>query len=288
MLLAPRVRAVRCGRVSADLVTLDLGNSRLKLRRWRAVDDARTRRGDGGAAASTAAVTLAGGAEFEAGATLIANTLAELAREQDPAHIALCAVAAPALERALADALAARYGAAFVARPDPGLAVALNTPETAGRDRLFAARGALALAHAHALVVDAGTCVTVDALRADADGPGTFLGGAIAPGPRLLAEALARGGARLPEVDVFPGVPALGKDTLAALRAGVVVGLRGAVRELVLAIEREAGLAGARIVWTGGARALLLEPPLFAGRVQLVEPELVHLGLLAALGAVRA
>ena len=62
---------------------------------------------------------------------------------------------------------------------------------------------------------------------------GFILGGAIAPGPRLLSEALARGGARLLAVEVDANVPALGRDTAEALRAGVVFGLRGAVRELV-------------------------------------------------------
>lgn len=273
--------------MSADFVTLDLGNSRLKLRRWRA------HAGSAPATSQATRVALAGAAELDVGDALVERTLAALvertlAGPAEPARIGLSCVASPALESSLSAALAARFGAAFVARPDPGLALARPSLATAGRDRLFAARGALALEHADALVVDAGTCVTVDAVRAGADGRGTFLGGAIAPGPRLLASALARGGARLPEVDVFPAVPALGYDTLAALRAGVVVGLRGAVRELVLAIEREAELTGARIVWTGGARALLLEPPLFVERAQRVEPELVHLGLLSALGAVRA
>lgn len=276
--------------MSADFVTLDLGNSRLKLRRWRPRVDARATT-EGGDGEPRTHVELCARADLDSAAGLVASVLAELARAPDPAHIALCCVAAPALEAELAHALHARYGAAFVARPQPGLDVALERPETAGRDRLFAARGALALAHTDALVVDAGTCVTVDAVRAVSGARGTFLGGAIAPGPRLLAQALARGGARLPEldaeVDLVPGAPALGRDTRSALRAGVVIGLRGAVRELVLAIEREAGLARARIVWTGGARALLLEPPLFTDRAQSEEPELVHLGLLAALGAVR-
>jgi type III pantothenate kinase len=277
--------------VSADFVTLDLGNSRLKLRRWRprAEPHGESARAE---SAPRARVELCASADLDSSAGLVARVLAELARAPAPAHIALCCVAAPALEAELAAALSARFGAAFVARPEPGLTVALDQPATAGRDRLFAARGALALAHTDAVVVDAGTCVTVDAVRAEPGARGTFLGGAIAPGPRLLAQALARGGARLPEVDVTQGVPALGvpalgRDTLAALRAGVVIGLRGAVRELVLAIEREAGFARPRIVWTGGARSLLLEPPLFADRAQSDEPELVHQGLLAALGAVR-
>jgi type III pantothenate kinase len=112
---------------------------------------------------------------------------------------------------------------------------------------------------------------------------GVFLGGAIAPGPQLCAEALAQGGARLLAVDPRPGARALGRTTPEALEAGVVVGFRGAARELVRAIGDASGLGAAPLVLTGGARGFLLDPPLFAGRDLVVVEDLVHLGLLDAL-----
>jgi pantothenate kinase type III len=93
---------------------------------------------------------------------------------------------------------------------------------------------------------------------------------------------MAEGTARLPPVEPSAGAPALGVDTQAALRAGIAVGLRGAARELALRVGEEAGMPEAAIVLTGGARAFLLDPPVFQGSRVLVERDLVHLGLLAA------
>jgi type III pantothenate kinase len=258
-----------------SFVTLDLGNARLKWRRW-AVRPG----GPPDVAARGAHPSRAG---------LVAAVLAELdgalRGAGEPERVVLACVASPALEDELASALAARFGARFDPRPDPGLVLDVERPDTVGADRLFAARGAHARLGTPALVVDAGTCVTVDAVDLAPDGRAPrFRGGAIAPGPELLAGALARGGARLFEVDVHGPVAALGRDTASALRAGVVVGLRGAVRELVAGIGAATGLEAAPIAWTGGAVELLLAPPLLPERRNAVEPELVHLGLLAAAG----
>ena len=105
-------------------------------------------------------------------------------------------------------------------------------------------------------------------------------------GPRLLARALAAGGARLPEVAPRADAPALGRCTRAALEAGVAVGLRGAARELIEGVAREAELGppgAVPVVLTGGARAFLTGGTPLAKDV-LEEPDLVHLGLLASLG----
>jgi type III pantothenate kinase len=178
-----------------------------------------------------------------------------------------------------------QLGARFAGALDPGLEIACREPASVGRDRLFAARGAWQLLHSSCLVLDAGTALTVDALRASDGERPVFLGGAIAPGPRLLARALSSGTARLPEVDPRPLPRALGRDTREALEAGVALGFLGAARELAARIAAEAGLGAAPLVLTGGARAFLEAPSLFDGRTLRVEPELVHLGLLAASGA---
>ena len=166
-----------------------------------------------------------------------------------------------------------------VVAPLSGLELCVDTPETTGVDRLFAARAASELAGKRsAIVVDVGTAMTVDLVQSAA-----FMGGAIAPGPGLLARALGRGGAQLFEVEPRPGARALGKSTREALEAGVVVGLRGAARELVEQL-RAAASEPADVFVTGGARELLLDPqPFLAGRL-LEVPLLVHLGLLYASG----
>jgi type III pantothenate kinase len=167
--------------------------------------------------------------------------------------------------------------------PAAPLEIACRDPHTIGRDRLFAAAGAWAELHEAGIVLDAGTALTVDALDSGKHG-GRFLGGAIAPGPQLLARALGTGAAQLFEVDYAPNAPALGRDSAAALRAGISVGFRGAAIELVRCVAREAGLEDSVLWLTGGASEALALPHLFEGFRLRHEPRLVHLGLLAALG----
>lgn len=155
-------------------------------------------------------------------------------------------------------------GGVPVARPTPGLAHRLETPETTGLDRLFAARAAAALSDARAIVViDAGTAMTVDFVSRDEAGGATFEGGAIAPGARTLAASLAARGRQLFEIEPRAGVTALGRSSRAALEAGVVVGLRGAARELARELARASGAATVDVVLAGGDRGLLLAPPVF-------------------------
>jgi pantothenate kinase type III len=167
---------------------------------------------------------------------------------------------------------------------------ACRNVHTIGADRLWAARGAWERARGPALVVDAGTAVTVDALGVAANGGPAFLGGAIAPGADLLRRALGAGAARLFEVELpltsdgavaLADVPALGRESAEALRSGVVHGLRGAVRELARLVALEARLAGAPRFVTGGGAAWLLAAPPVIDHAEHV-PLLVHEGLLAA------
>lgn len=246
-----------------NLLTVDLGNSRAKLRGWdRKTQEPIAR------------------ADF-ASARGIGERIAAWLEEAPVFEVvALCSVAGVELEDEVGRAIRSRRpGTRLEIAPNPRLEVACREPASVGRDRLFAARAALDLVRGDAIVVGAGTALTVDAVRSDA----TFLGGAIAPGPALLARALADGTARLPLVEPVPHPDALGRDTEGALLAGVGIGFRGAAKELVERVSSESGLARASIVLTGGARAFLLDPPAFAGRPLLIEEDLVHLGLLAAL-----
>lgn len=99
--------------------------------------------------------------------------------------------------------------------------VAYTTPATLGADRVAAAAAAFLLygrpLGRAVVALDAGTAVTLDAVTAE----GAFLGGAILPGPALLAQALARGTAQLPEVGFSPPPDPIGRSTTDALRSGL-------------------------------------------------------------------
>ncbi len=260
--------------MSTRFLSVDLGNSRCKLRLWRVEPQV--------------PAELLASLDLDVDAQLAARARTWLGAQPAADAAGVSCVASAAIGEELVRALAASGIGSVDARPDPGLVItSVAQPERIGRDRLFAARGALERVRASAIVVDAGTALTVDALRVDPiTGRGEFLGGAIAPGPRLLATALARGTAHLPRVDPLPGARALGRDTQAALQSGVVVGFEGAARELVLRVGVEAGIPEAPVLLTGGARGFLVASSSFARGLRVIEePELVARGLVAAFAA---
>lgn len=145
-----------------------------------------------------------------------------------------------------------------------------GTPGTLGADRVAAAAGAVALFPGERLlVVDAGTAVTYDAVRAD----GMFLGGNIAPGMNMRLEALHRFTARLPRVKVPRELPVdriFGSDTASAMILGSVYGIVGAISYYVSQFE------ASRVVMTGGWAGQLSRLCQFP---VCVEPQLVSIGL---------
>lgn len=126
-----------------------------------------------------------------------------------------------------------------------GLVNGYREPARLGCDRFAAAIGARALAPGQALVVaTCGTATTVDALTAD----GRFVGGMILPGLALMAGALARNTAQLPEA--MPGAaapPLFADNTNDAIVSGCLSAQAGAIERAV------AGHGGAACILSGGA-----------------------------------
>ncbi len=248
--------------------TLDLGNSRWKVRVWELEGERRIR----------ARSDIQGGVRERLEA-LEGFLDSALPRARSPLRFAVSSVIDPRIEERVLERIAARGDCSPT---DPGLENRCAEPERVGRDRLFAARGALELLRRSCIVMDAGTALTVDVAVHRQRARGIFLGGAIAPGPALLARALSEGAARLPQVEPVPGARALGTGTPEAIASGVVHGFRGAARELARRIAAEADLADAPVVLTGGARSFLLDPEPVFDPPPVVEEDLVHIGLLEA------
>ena len=154
---------------------------------------------------------------------------------------------------------------------------AVDHPEKVGVDRLVEALAAHRAAGGAAIIVDVGTAITVDAV----DAAGRFLGGSILPGPSLGAWALRQRTAALPEVMFTADAPppeVIGRNTEAAIRAGLTVGTAGAIERLVA--DQQTVLGGsARVVATGGGLDIIR--PLL-GCLDEVRPNLVLEGLVAA------
>ena len=96
------------------------------------------------------------------------------------------------------------------------------TPLTLGADRLAAAVAANAMQPGRdILIVDIGTCITVDIVSG-----GSYLGGNISPGPAMRFMSLNEHTARLPLVCRRGNLPAFGSDTETAIRCGVIHGIQ--------------------------------------------------------------
>jgi len=149
--------------------------------------------------------------------------------------------------------------------------ILVDRPSKTGPDRFAAAAGVVAFGMREAIVVDAGTAITVDVLSKKG-----FLGGAIFPGTGLLYRALRDGTAALPLVaGSGDAVRPPGRNTRDAIAAGVEAGAAGAVRELV-ALSRRSVSKNARVWVTGGGGAGLAERLVSGARY---EPDLVLRGL---------
>ena len=137
------------------------------------------------------------------------------------------------------------------------LPIKLNykTPATLGPDRIAAACGAWALHRGEAsLIVDAGTCITVDFLDAN----GVYHGGAIMPGIRMNLNALHTFTAKLPLVDITDTTKARvpGRSTEECIVAGTLGTAQMALASYVALYK---GVApGLRVIATGGDAALLV------------------------------
>jgi type III pantothenate kinase len=118
----------------------------------------------------------------------------------------------------------------------------VDFPERVGLDRLAAGVAANRLRENNrpAIVIDAGTAMTVDAISPSGD----FEGGAILLGFRMSAQALASATDALPlvVVDGFDKTPPpIGKSTEAAIRSGLFWGAVGAAREIIAQAGKEWG-----------------------------------------------
>lgn len=149
---------------------------------------------------------------------------------------------------------------------------------TLGADRVADVLGLLTYGHSPALAVDAGTAITFDLLTCPACQP-AFGGGIIAPGLHTMAEALHARTAQLPQVYAECPARAIGTTTTEAMQSGLVLGLRGMVRELITAATAELG-ERPFVVATGGDAALLQQ--LLPQLIDAVDPLLTFRGLALA------
>jgi type III pantothenate kinase len=128
-----------------------------------------------------------------------------------------------------------------------GVRILYETPRSVGADRIVDAAAVQHLYGGPACVVDFGTGTTFNAISRDGD----YLGGAIAPGLGIAAEALFQRAAKLAPVDLDTPPSVIGKNTPNAMQSGLIFGYVGLVEGMVARFKGELG-PDMKVVATGG------------------------------------
>ena len=152
-----------------------------------------------------------------------------------------------------------------------GIRIRMDNPREVGADRIVNALAAVELCPGGAVVVELGTATTFDCVSPD----GEYLGGIIAPGINISAEALVRRTAKLPEVTIEKPEKAIGKNTESSMQSGIFYGYVALIDGLVDRIRDELDFDPV-IVATGGHSAELASA---SRTISRVEPDLTLLGL---------
>ena len=128
-----------------------------------------------------------------------------------------------------------------------GVRVRYDDPKQVGADRVVDAAAAHTLYGGPACIVDFGTGTTFDAISAEGD----YLGGAIAPGIGIAAEALFLRTAKLTRVDLVRPPSVIGRNTVHAIQSGLIFGYVGLVEGMVARFRAELG-PKMKVIGTGG------------------------------------
>jgi type III pantothenate kinase len=133
-----------------------------------------------------------------------------------------------------------------------GVAVLIDNPKEVGADRIVNSLAAYIRFGGPALVVDFGTATTFDCVSER----GEYVGGAIAPGIQVAAEALFEHTARLPLVELVAPRSAIGKSTVEAVQSGLILGYAAMVDGMVERIAKELGQP--TVIATGGLAPVVI------------------------------
>lgn len=162
---------------------------------------------------------------------------------------------------------------AFVVGPGlkTGMPILYENPLEVGADRVVAAVAAFSKYGGPTIVVDFGTATTFDAVSSK----GEYLGGAIAPGIQIAAEALYLKTAKLPRIEIKKPKRAVGRTTVSSMQSGLYFGYIGLISRIIEEMREELG-EETKVVSTGGFAAQISHE---ISSIRFHEPHLVLEGL---------
>jgi type III pantothenate kinase len=193
----------------------------------------------------------------------------------DIKEAAMCSTVPP-LVSTFDDLLQRYFGvSALVVRTGVKTRVRINypNPREIGPDRIVNAAAAHHLYYRGqpVIVVDMGTATTFDIVSKEGD----FIGGVIAPGIGIAAQALYTRTAALPRVELVAPEKAIGISTITAMQSGIVFGYIGLVEGLLRRVQRELP-ERATVVATGGYAGLIAKGTKL---IDEVNPDITLVGL---------
>lgn len=152
-----------------------------------------------------------------------------------------------------------------------GIQILIDNPKEVGADRVANAVATGELYGGPAIVVDLGTATTFDAIAES----GAYVGGAIAPGLEVSADALFSTAAMLRRVELVRPRRLIGKSTVDALQSGILFGYTCLIEGMIERFRKELG-TDARVVLTGGLAELMREE---ISGIDVLDPHLVLHGI---------
>jgi type III pantothenate kinase len=170
-------------------------------------------------------------------------------------HAAVLASVVPALTEPMIELVRRAFDKeALVVGPGikTGMSILYENPREVGADRIVNAVAAYEKVKGGVIVVDFGTATTFDCVTPK----GEYLGGVIAPGIQISADALFTRAARLPRVEIAKPPKVVGRNTVHSMQSGIVYGYVGLVDGMIERLRDELGYPAA-VIATGGLARLI-------------------------------
>lgn len=135
---------------------------------------------------------------------------------------------------------------------DSGLKILYQPAADVGADRIVDAVAAIEKYGSPCIIVDFGTATTFDVINQQ----GEYVGGVIAPGIMISADALFMRAAKLPRVDIKHPPTVVGSSTVGAIQSGLYHGYTSLVDGMLRKIIDEIG-GSPHVIATGGLARLI-------------------------------
>lgn len=196
---------------------------------------------------------------------------------QEISHVAMCSVVPPITTKVFSAVEKLTGVTPMLVGPGikTGIRVNYDRTQDVGTDRIVDAVAALTVYGGPAIVVDIGTATVFDAITSE----GEYLGGAIAPGIEMAADALYTGASQLRRIELKVPETSIGRSTIASIQSGLIFGyvelIEGMIRRFKNELNVESG-DECNVIGTGGM-AWLINP--LTKAFDHYDPELTLRGL---------